>query len=45
MAELRARGLTYSEISAALGISKPTVRKMLSVAGALRTSGRPSKAI
>ena len=44
VAALRARGLTYGEISAALGISKPTVRKMLSVAGALRTSGRPHKA-
>ncbi len=40
VAALRARGLTYGEISAALGISIPTVRKMLAVVGTPRPNGR-----
>jgi DNA invertase Pin-like site-specific DNA recombinase len=44
VAELRERGLTYGEIGAALGISKPTVRKMLAVAGTPRPTGRAKSA-
>ena len=43
VAELRTRGLTYREIGSALGISVPTVRKMLDAAGAKRRPGRPAK--
>ena len=37
------RGLTYREIGSALGISKATIRKMLTAAGATRTPGRPRR--
>ena len=40
VAQLRERGLTYEEIGAALEISKPTIRRMLTVAGITRPSGR-----
>ncbi len=45
VAELRSRGLTYDEIGKALGISRPTVRKMLTLAGINRRSGRPSNPV
>ena len=40
--ELREHGLTYREIGAALGISRPTVRKMLEHGEKPRANGRPA---